>query len=59
MSEKPTRREKRLERSHAETVFPSPAQGEERCWVCGGETISRHCRIVCIRCGFTRDCSDP
>ena len=29
------------------------------CWVCTGPVIERHCKIVCPRCGFTRDCSDP
>ncbi len=29
------------------------------CWVCGGRTQTRHCKIVCLNCGFTRDCSDP
>lgn len=34
-------------------------EADRRCWVCGGETLYRHCRIVCRRCGFQRDCSDP
>lgn len=34
-------------------------EADRRCWVCGGETLYRHCRIVCRRCGFLRDCSDP
>ncbi len=29
------------------------------CWVCGGPVSKRHCKIVCLRCGFMRDCSDP
>lgn len=33
---------------------PSPA-----CDVCGGPTYELRCKIICLRCGFTRDCSDP
>ncbi len=29
------------------------------CWVCGGHTMKRNCKIICERCGFMRDCSDP
>jgi len=41
--------------------------GEERraggpsytCEVCGAAMVERHCKIVCPRCGYQRDCSDP
>lgn len=29
------------------------------CELCGGPTVERHCKIVCTRCGYRRDCSDP
>jgi carbonic anhydrase/acetyltransferase-like protein (isoleucine patch superfamily) len=29
------------------------------CDVCGGTMIERHCELVCVRCGYQRDCSDP
>jgi 8-oxo-dGTP diphosphatase len=29
------------------------------CWMCGAAVEKRHCKIVCLSCGFTRDCSDP
>jgi hypothetical protein len=29
------------------------------CWICGARVNERHCKIVCPRCGFMRDCSDP
>jgi 8-oxo-dGTP diphosphatase len=29
------------------------------CWLCNGPVTKRHCKIICGRCGFTRDCSDP
>ncbi|GIV79765.1 MAG: hypothetical protein KatS3mg050_4159 [Litorilinea sp.] len=44
---------------------PGPAvptyrpEDDAECWVCHGPVIKRHCKIVCLRCGFTRDCSDP
>jgi 8-oxo-dGTP diphosphatase len=34
-------------------------QDDTYCWVCGGDVIKRHCKIVCQACGFTRDCGDP
>jgi len=29
------------------------------CDVCGGPAFELRCKIVCQRCGYTRDCSDP
>ncbi len=29
------------------------------CELCGGHALDRHCKIVCLNCGFQRDCSDP
>ncbi len=29
------------------------------CWMCGGPVDKRNCKIVCLSCGFMRDCSDP
>jgi 8-oxo-dGTP diphosphatase len=29
------------------------------CWMCGAAVDKRHCKIICLSCGFTRDCSDP
>ena len=39
----------------------APPQDEDDgvCWVGGGPTDNRHCKIVCRNCGFTRDFSDP
>lgn len=52
-----------------ETTAAQPATGIEEdvlsgdddrtCWVCTSPVIRRHCKIICPRCGFTRDCSDP
>lgn len=32
---------------------------DAQCWLCEEPVIKRHCKIVCQRCGFMRDCSDP
>ncbi|MHB1193384.1 MAG: gamma carbonic anhydrase family protein [Longimicrobiales bacterium] len=31
----------------------------QRCERCGGEMLERHCKLVCVLCGYQRDCSDP
>jgi hypothetical protein len=38
---------------------PYDPEHDTFCWVCDGPVAKRHCKIVCLRCGFTRDCSDP
>jgi len=30
-----------------------------RCDVCDGPAYALHCKVICTRCGYTRDCSDP
>ncbi|BBL79619.1 hypothetical protein RxyAA322_14730 [Rubrobacter xylanophilus] len=32
---------------------------KEVCEVCGARMFGLHCKLVCSRCGFRRDCSDP
>jgi hypothetical protein len=29
------------------------------CDVCGTDMLDLHCKLRCVNCGFTRDCSDP
>tara|TARA_Y100000590_G_scaffold470420_1_gene664762 strand:+ start:1623 stop:2252 length:630 start_codon:yes stop_codon:yes gene_type:complete len=29
------------------------------CELCGGPLLERHCKIICLSCGYQRDCSDP
>jgi 8-oxo-dGTP diphosphatase len=29
-----------------------------QCWLCDGPVARRHCKLICLTCGFTRDCSD-
>lgn len=35
--------------------------GEKRDWcdLCGALMLDLHCKLICRRCGFKRDCSDP
>lgn len=30
-----------------------------RCDLCGAAMLDLHCKLVCRRCGYKRDCSDP
>jgi uncharacterized membrane protein len=46
----------------ADPAKPSKAEVEvpvESCDVCGCPTYERNCKVICVRCGYTRDCSDP
>ena len=37
-----------------------PAEaGAPLCEVCGSPMLDRHCKLVCLNCGYMRDCSDP
>ena len=29
------------------------------CELCGGPLMERHCKVICLSCGYQRDCSDP
>ncbi len=29
------------------------------CELCGGPIMERHCKVLCLSCGYQRDCSDP
>lgn len=29
------------------------------CDLCGSVMLNLHCKLVCERCGYKRDCSDP
>jgi hypothetical protein len=29
------------------------------CEICGTIMYDRHCKVLCPRCGYQRDCSDP
>ena len=29
------------------------------CDLCRSPVVERHCKVVCLNCGYQRDCSDP
>ncbi len=41
------------------TQNPPPDADDATCEICGGRTVEKHCKIQCLNCGYTRDCSDP
>ena len=43
----------------ADSTEPPQRTGPGTCDVCGGPTYEAHCKVICRRCGYTRDCSDP
>jgi 8-oxo-dGTP diphosphatase len=51
--------------SQIESAQPRPftpvyrPEDDTYCWMCGAAVEKRHCKILCLSCGFTRDCSDP
>ena len=41
-------------------ALQAPAAGiAEACDVCGAPTYEIRCKVICNRCGYVRDCSDP
>lgn len=38
---------------------PQTVEGTATCECCGERMQEIHCKLVCPRCGYTRDCSDP
>jgi hypothetical protein len=38
---------------------PAPGPAAVLCDLCGAEMFELHCRLICPRCGYQRDCSDP
>ncbi|MDD5543537.1 MAG: hypothetical protein PHX83_10230 [Acidobacteriia bacterium] len=32
---------------------------EVLCDICGGPMVERNCKVICLNCGFRRDCTDP
>jgi len=43
--------------AHAATRTREPEP--HPCWVCGTLMREIHCKLICPRCGYIRDCSDP
>jgi hypothetical protein len=43
-------------RAGGRPVEPQPPAPQ--CPVCGAALSGRHCKLVCLNCGYTEDCSD-
>lgn len=37
----------------------APAEAVYLCDRCGAVMLEVHCKLICVRCGMLRDCSDP
>ncbi|MFW6206386.1 MAG: gamma carbonic anhydrase family protein [Gemmatimonadota bacterium] len=48
-----------LSREYLADGIGNPDPSGPSCELCGGPTTEVHCKIICLRCGFKRDCSDP
>lgn len=38
---------------------PPPSEQVWLCDLCGSVMLNLHCKLICERCGYKRDCSDP
>lgn len=38
---------------------PPPPEEGPPCDLCGAPMLERHCKLLCLSCGYVRDCSDP
>lgn len=48
------------ERSAPPRHPPDPTAPPQRlCDLCRGPVLERHCKVICLNCGYQRDCSDP
>lgn len=48
-----------LSREYLSEGVGRPDPSGPSCELCGGPTTEVHCKIICLKCGFKRDCSDP
>ncbi len=42
-----------------EAPFSEALGPSEECELCGSEMFGLHCKLICPKCGYRRDCSDP
>jgi hypothetical protein len=40
-------------------VVEKPQPAPRLCDLCRGPLLERHCKVLCLNCGYQRDCSDP
>lgn len=43
----------------ADATPKAPPRPTFTCDLCGHVMLDLHCKLVCERCGYKRDCSDP
>ena len=43
----------------APTREAGSAPPDKVCELCGWPVLDRHCKVLCLNCGYVRDCSDP
>lgn len=52
----------RTERTVSGQTGTDSTEGQEQifhCDLCGAVMLNMHCKLICERCGYKRDCSDP
>ena len=58
-AQEPGPREEAIQRPEG-TALSIPAEEQIfYCDLCGAEMLNLHCKLICERCGYKRDCSDP
>lgn len=45
--------------SRGDTSSSGDAESVFYCDLCGSVMLNLHCKLICERCGYKRDCSDP
>lgn len=42
-----------------ESAMPPDRTNRPICDLCGAPMVEVHCKLICRKCGYKRDCSDP
>lgn len=53
------RRDRDEESVRGPSKVDAPGARTYLCDLCGAPMLDLHCKLVCRRCGYRRDCSDP
>jgi hypothetical protein len=48
-----------MNQNEGSPAVESPETAAIHCDLCGAPMIDFNCELVCLKCGFRRDCSDP
>lgn len=55
-------RDEGTDTSRAGDATPGMPEADDEvyyCDLCGNVMLNLHCKLICERCGYKRDCSDP